>query len=152
METHIATVQPTEEEMNQVLMEAALAELGEPVEEFEAFVAAEKQHGSPEQVANEITARFFERNMPLYKGEPVRGKYNPREHSSVFHAENQGGYYVYYSFPVNAKTPVASFWTFREEDGSYSFEHVDLGKVMSQFLMYYRNRGDMPPPKKGSRG
>lgn len=150
MDTHPATAELTEEEMNQILMDEAGLGNEEPADEFEAYMTAEEQE-SPEQVANGITARFFERNMPLYKGEPVRGKYNPREHSSMFNAENQEGYYIYYSFPVNAKTPVASFWTYRA-DGSYSFEHIDLAKVVSQFLKYYKNRGDAPPPKKESRG
>jgi len=151
MDTHSTAVELTEEEVNQILREEEAMATDEPVNEFEAFASAEEQQGSPEQVANEITARFFERNMPIYKGEPVRGKYNPREHSSMFHAESQDGYYIYYSFPVNAKTPIASFWIHRA-DGSYSFEHIDLAKVMSLFLGYYKNRGDMPPPKRESRG
>lgn len=141
METHPAT-ELTDEEVNQILTDEA-------EDEFAEFIAAEEQEGSPEQVANAITARFFERNKPMYKSEPVMGKkYNPRQHSSMFNAESQEGYYVYYSFPVNSRTPVASFWTHRPGEGAYSFEHIDLATVMSLFLKYYKNRGEVPPPKR----
>lgn len=145
METHQATTQLTEEEVAQILMDEAEVE----TDEYTAFTAEEEKGGSPEQVAGEVTARFFERNKPMYKGEPVPGKkYNPREHSSMFNAENQEGYYVYYSFPINSRTPVASFWTYRPADGNYSFEHIDLAKIMNLFLKHYRHLGEMPPPKK----
>lgn len=148
METRPTAIELTEEEVNQILADEA-ADVDEVIDEYAAFAAEEESGGSPEQVAREDTARFFERHKPMYKGEPVAGKkYNPREHSSTFNAETQEGYYVYYSFPTYSRTPVASFWTYRPAEGKYSFEHIDLAKVMSLFLKHYRERGDVPPPKK----
>jgi hypothetical protein len=106
-----------------------------------------------EQRNLEVTTSFFEQVSPHYthKGETKNQYFNPMMDSAYRRGQQQGEYYVHYSFPNGTRYPVASFWLYwknHEDKDCYRYVHVDLSSVVDNILRYYKDLGFDAPPER----
>lgn len=117
--------------------------------DYDEFVE-DKVLFKPREQEQELIKDFLETFDVNYKAEKVDGEfYKPYKHASSCRGKTQNGFYVYYAFPKNSDTPVASFWTTYGE-GRYKFVHIDMGAVMNQVIKYYQQQGHVPPPQRSN--
>lgn len=112
--------------------------------------AGEYQTQQEKNLTNEeVMDMFMSRFNYDYK--TTQGMYKPHVEGSSLKSKNHIlGYTINYSYPGADTSPVASFWTHRPELGErgYSIFHIDLHKLVSEFVKHVNKQGYNPPPPK----
>ncbi len=111
------------------------------------YESAENGEMTQEQIVRDLMSQT-DLTYKLEDGE----RYYPRQDSMYRRGKYHQRYYVNYSFPVGANSPVASMWTCTGEGSDeYLYPiHIDLAKVMELLVTYYKQAGYKVPPAKES--
>ena len=133
-----------------VVDDTQVSEQARTSKEYSKF-EADRAIDEPHEREAEIIADFIEKLEVTYVAGKIDGEYySPYKHASLVRSQKRDGFNVHYAFPNGSDSPVASFWAVCGDD-RFKFIHIDLGKVMKQFIKYYQRRGHMPPPPRNSR-